>query len=115
MGKRKKIKFRFKQNLIPRILAAVLVVLMYLFIGEIFSENLQWSSPILAVMPGSFYLILSYIAWKWSKFGGILFAILGIGLAMLNIWRDSSVLAVYILALVTFMIGFLFVKFDDKK
>ena len=106
---------KFEKIMIPKVLSVVMVVLLYLFVGEIFSENFQWSNPFLAVIPGSVYLILTSVAWKRQRFGGGLFAILGIGSVMFNIWQGRDALAIYILALITFVLGFLFISFSGKK
>lgn len=110
-----KSKREFKKILIPKILAIMMVIALYLFVGEIFSKNFQWSSSFLAIVPGSIYLILTSIAWKRQRFGGGLFTILGIGLVLFNVWQGRDTLAIYILALITFILGFLFISFSEKR
>lgn len=101
--------------MIPKVLALIMVILLYLFVGEIFSENFQWSNPFLAIVPGSIYLIIASIAWKRQRFGGGLFVILGIGTVLFNVWQGRDAVAIYILALITFMLGFLFINFSEKR
>ncbi|MDP1884001.1 MAG: hypothetical protein Q8L10_01415 [Candidatus Moranbacteria bacterium] len=99
---------------IPRWLSAALALLLFLFVGEIFSENFQWSHFFPALMPGSAYLLMSYVAWRDARVGGMLFIVAGIGLVLADIAQDRDVLGMQTLALVTFILGCLFLVFRKK-
>ncbi|MDP1834243.1 MAG: hypothetical protein U0944_03065 [Candidatus Moranbacteria bacterium] len=125
MGRMKKVASRKKINQVPvkkeskpilflRWSAAVLAGLLFLFIGEIFSENFQWSHFLPALMPGSAYLLMAYAAWRDARIGGMLFIIAGTGLVLVDIAQDRDVLGMHILALITFILGCLFLIFRKR-
>ncbi len=103
-----------KLLLIPKLLAVILVLALYLFVGEFFSPDLQWSHFMLAIVPGSLYLAISCIAWRNARIGGALFVVLGLGLVLLNLMQGHNVLGTYVLALLTFILGFFFICFRKK-
>ncbi|PIP27232.1 MAG: hypothetical protein COX30_03020 [Candidatus Moranbacteria bacterium CG23_combo_of_CG06-09_8_20_14_all_39_10] len=108
------IKKESKWLLIPKFLAVILVLALYLFVGEFFSPDLQWSHFMLAIVPGSIYLAISCIAWRNARIGGALFVILGLGLVLLGLMQGRNILGNYVLALATFLLGFLFIYFRRK-
>ena len=99
---------------IPRWFSAALALLLFLFVGEIFSENFQWSHFLPALMPGGAYLLMSYAAWRNARVGGMLFIIAGIGLVLADIAQDRDVLGMHMLALATFILGCLFLVLRKK-
>ena len=115
MKKIKQAKKEFNKIMVPRVLAAIMVVLLYLFVGEVFSESFQWSNLLLALIPGSVYLVITKVAWKRARLGGMLFVVLGIGLVFLNVAHGRNDLGPYILAIITFGFGFLFIKLGEIK
>ncbi|MFA7208910.1 MAG: hypothetical protein WC120_01370 [Parcubacteria group bacterium] len=99
---------------IPRFISVVLVMSLFLFVGEVFSENFQWSHFLPSLMPGSAYLLMAYAAWRNARIGGMLFVIAGIGLILADIAQDRNVLGMHVLALITFVLGCLFLVFRKK-
>ena len=108
-------KGEFRKVWIPRALSILLVVMLYLFVGEVLAENFQWSNLFWALIPGSLYLAVTYIAWKHARSGGMIFIVLGIGLVLFNIFQERNALGAYVLALATFFLGFLFIIFGKVK
>lgn len=108
-------KKEFEKIRIPKILSAIMVALLYLFVGDIFAENFQWGNFFIALIPGSIYLIIARIAWKRARLGGSLFVGLGIALVSVNVAQGRSALGPYVLAGITFILGFLFIKFGENK
>lgn len=116
MKKRKKKKNIFHTLvLIPRFLAIFLTMAAYLVVSEIFSAEFQWSNFWLALVPGSVYLSVTIAAWKNSGLGGALFVFLATGLLFMEIIRETAFLPMYVIIGLTFIAGFLFIFFREKR
>jgi len=108
------IKKESKLVWIPRFFSVLLALALFLFVGEIFSESFQWSHFMSAIMPGMGCLLVAHIAWRNSRIGGMLFIIIGIGLVLMDMVQGRNIWGTYVLALVTFSLGWLFLIFRKK-
>jgi hypothetical protein len=86
---------------LPRVLAILWIIFMSIFALDAF-DNPQWLLALLIhLMPSFILVVITLIAWKGERLGGILFLITG---GIIGLFFHSL-----IIALPAFIIGFLFI------
>lgn len=111
----------------PRILAILAIGFISLFALDAFSSEKpfldQMVDYLIHLLPCFVLLIVLVIAWKRERLGGIIFAVLGLGLSpyvfMMNYRNNDSVwMSLGVIALITlplFVIGLLFLWSHNLK
>jgi hypothetical protein len=85
----------------PRILAILFIAFISIFALDVFSEPHWYLALFMHLIPSFILTLITIIAWKKEKLGGILFLIL----AVIMGWFFHSVF----LAIPNLIIGFLFI------
>ncbi|MDO9258074.1 MAG: hypothetical protein Q7U54_21365 [Bacteroidales bacterium] len=113
---------------LPRIICILAILFISMFALDAFAPGLtiweQLGAFAMHLIPSFILLAILIVAWKWELVGGIIFALLGLGLSpfifMHNYEMNHSVgMSLGIIALITFpffCVGILFiVSFYKKK
>ena len=75
---------------LPRILAVIMTVLVFLLaIESVSTSSVSWLLPLVASLPGLVVLIATIIAWIRPFFGGIVFFALGLSYAYQAYLQDG--------------------------
>lgn len=100
--------------IVPRVLAMLYVLFIFLFALKIFYQGLDLNQALsmfwIALIPCAILIVLTMVAWKMPKTGGFLFILLGAVYLYFNPTRFHIGAA-----LPMFIIGFLFVVLDWLK
>ena len=113
----------------PRIICILAILFVSMFALDAFEPGLsiwrQIGGFLIHLIPSFVLLTFLIISWKWEYVGGILFAIIGLGLSpfvfMLNYRMNHSILqSLFIILVITipfFIVGILFIlsHFIKKK
>ena len=113
----------------PRIICILAILFVSMFALDAFEPGLsiwqQIGGFLIHLIPSFVLLTFLIISWKWEYVGGILFAIIGLGLSpfvfMLNYRMNHSILqSLFIILVITipfFVVGILFIlsHFIKKK
>jgi hypothetical protein len=113
----------------PRILCIVAILFISLFALDAASPGMtiwqQFGAYLMHLIPSFILLLLLLVAWKWEYIGGIIFAIIGLGMSpvifILNYNRNQSIAtSLGIILVITFpfiVTGILFIisHFMKKK
>ena len=89
---------------LPRVLAILFIVFMSLFALDVFSEPKWILALTFHLIPNFILIILTIIAWKHKKLGGILFLIAAL---TMSVFYNS-----FFIAIPPFIIGILFLISD---
>lgn len=94
-----------------RILAILFILFISMFAFDVFSEGYNWWETLVALfmhlIPSFFLLAVTFIAWRWPKWGGLAFILLGvISIFAFNTYRE--LIGFLIISLPAFVIGALF-------
>ena len=112
---------------LPRILCILAILFVSMFALDAFAPGLtiwqQIGAFLMHLIPSFILLAVLIVAWKWELIGGILFALLGLGLSpfifLHNYDMNHSVgMSLGIIALITFpffCVGILFIVSYYKK
>jgi hypothetical protein len=114
---------------LPRIICILAILLVSLFAADAFAPGLtfwqQLGDFFMHLIPSFILIALLVIAWKWELIGGIIFAIIGIGLSPfifnLNYHRNhsfsTSLLIILVITFPFLLAGILFIisSFIKKK
>ncbi|MEI6696926.1 MAG: hypothetical protein WCO13_12765 [Bacteroidota bacterium] len=113
----------------PRIICMLAILFVSMFALDAFESGLsiwqQIGGFLIHLIPSFVLLTFLIISWKWEYVGGIIFAIIGLGLSpfvfMLNYRMNHSILqSLFIILVITipfFVVGILFIlsHFIKKK
>lgn len=91
----------------PRILSILFILFLSMFAMDVFGEPRWYIALPMHLIPSFILIILTTIAWKRERFGGILFLIYGIVMAIFN--------RAFIIAAPAFVIGVLYLIEDRQK
>lgn len=114
---------------LARIICILAILFVSLFAADAFAPGLsiwqQLGDFFMHLIPSFILITLLVIAWKWELIGGIIFAIIGIGLSPfifnMNYHRNHSIsTSLFIILVITFpffLVGILFIisSFIKKK
>ncbi len=110
---RKKINYLYWT---PRLLAILFTVFLYMFVLEVFAEGFNINNFLLSLIPGTIILLLTVLAWRKERLGGILFIILALLYLLIGFGRVSYT-AITFMSGTSLFIGILFMLDDihNKK
>ena len=95
----------------PRILGILIAIFISLFALDVFGEGYGfWETMVALAMhliPTAIILIVLGVAWRWERFGGILFISLGV-LYITMFWDPSRMPAYLMISAPLFLVGVLF-------
>ena len=95
----------------PRILGILIAIFISLFALDVFGEGYGfWETMVALAMhliPTAIILIVLGVAWRWERFGGILFISLGV-LYITMFWDPSRMPAYLMISVPLFLVGVLF-------
>lgn len=95
----------------PRVLAIVLILFLGLFALDVFEEERSIGEILVALfmhlVPNFILLAALLVAWRWKRFGGLLF--LGLAVFSVVFFRNTSTIVTYLITtLPASIIGLLF-------
>ncbi len=93
----------------PRVLAILFIVFVSLFALDVFGEPQWFLALIIHLVPSYILIIVTVIAWKYDRVGGLLFFLAGIFLLILSDFKSL------IISLPAFVIGILFLASKPLK
>ena len=111
----------------PRIICILSILFISLFALDSFSPDLtiwqQIGDFLMHLIPSFVLLILLIIAWKWEFFGGIIFALIGLGFSPFifmhnykmnqSVWHSLTTILIITMPFV--IVGILFIVSHNKK
>ena len=100
---------------LPRIICILAILFISIFAADAFEQGL--SAVLIHLIPSFVLITFLIVAWKWEFIGGIIFTLIGLGLApfifMLNYNRNHSIfdslLTILVITFPFIVVGILFI------